>query len=168
MLHIGIAGVGGLGQIHLKNYRKRRDVHISALATLSGKIRAAKTNLAENETPFDFASVPVYTGYEKLCTDPNVDVVSINLPTDLHAPAAVRALEAGKHVFCEKPMARTPAEASKMLDAAKASGKLLMIGQCLRFWPEYVAAETIIREGRYGRALVASFARCGGKPAAAR
>ena len=164
MLQLGIAGVGGLGQLHLKNYLKRRDVQVIALATRTGKITTGQTNLNEAGQSLVPAGAIVHAGYEKVCDDPRLDVVSINLPTDLHAPAAIRALENGKHVFCEKPIARHPAEAHRMLAAAKASGKLLMIGHCLRFFPEYVAADKIIRSGQYGKVLGASFARSGGMP----
>jgi predicted dehydrogenase len=164
MLHLGIAGVGGLGQLHLKNYRTRRDVRVVALATRTGVISRGQTNLAETGASLVPPGAVLHRGYEAVCDDPQIDVVSINLPTDLHAPAAIRALEAGKHVFCEKPIARHPADARRMLDAARAAGKLLMIGHCLRFFPEYVAADELIRSGRFGRVLGASFTRCGGLP----
>jgi len=164
MLHLGIAGVGGLGQLHLKNYLKRRDVQVVALGTRTGKIITGQTNLNEAGQSIVPADAVVHTGYEPVCDDPRIDVVSVNLPTDLHAPAAIRALENGKHVFCEKPIARHPADAHRMRAAAKASGKLLMIGHCLRFFPEYVAARNIIRSGQYGKVLGASFARSGGMP----
>ncbi len=164
MLHLGIAGVGGLGQLHLKNYLKRRDVHVVALATRTGKISGGQTNLTETGQSLVPPGAIVQAGYENVCDNPNIDVVSINLPTDLHAPAAIRALEAGKHVFCEKPIARHPADARRMVDAAHAAGKLLMIGHCLRFFPVYVAAHEIIRTGQHGKVLSASFTRCGGAP----
>ncbi len=164
MLRLGIAGVGGLGQLHLKNYLKRSDVQVISLATLTGRVSVGQTNLNETGQSLIPTSAVVHAGYEHVCDDPHVDVVSINLPTDLHAAATIRALEAGKHVFCEKPIARHPADAQRMLDAAKASGKLLMIGHCLRFFPEYVAADGVIRSGKYGRAIGASFTRSGGMP----
>jgi len=164
MLKLGIIGVGGLGQLHLKNYLKRCDIQIVALATRTGKIGNGQTNLSESGQSLVPAGAVVHTGYEKVCDDPHIDVVSINLPTDLHASAAIRALENGKHVFCEKPMARHPADATRILAAAKSSGKLLMIGHCLRFFPEYVAVDAIIRSGQYGKAIGASFTRSSGMP----
>lgn len=164
MLHIGIAGVGGLGRMHLRHYLKRKDVHVVSLATLSGKISDGATNLGPSQESIVPAGAVVHAGYENVCDDPNVDMVSVNLPTDLHAAATIRALENGKHVFCEKPIALNTTDAQRMIDAAKAAGKLLMIGHCLRFFPEYVAADEIIRSGKHGKVLGASFTRSGGAP----
>ena len=164
MLHIGIAGVGGLGRLHLRHYLKRPDVQVVSLATRTGEISGGATNLGQPEQSIIPAGAVVHAGYEKVCDGPQVDMVSVNLPTDLHAAATIRALENGKHVFCEKPMALHVADAQRMIDAAKTAGKLLMIGHCLRFFPEYVAADELIRSGKHGRVLGASFVRCGGAP----
>jgi 1,5-anhydro-D-fructose reductase (1,5-anhydro-D-mannitol-forming) len=165
MIKIGIVGVGGLGQLHLRNFLAQPDVAVVALATLSGQLKeTVATNLKESGGHLDLSRIPVRRGFEPVCTDPGIDVVVVALPTDLHAAAAVLALESGKHVFSEKPMARTVADARRMLAAAQASGKQLMIGHCLRFWPEYLAVESLLRSAQYGKALAASFARCGGCP----
>ena len=66
--------------------------------------------------------------WRALVADPAVDVVSITTPTDLHAPMAIAALEAGKHVWCEKPMAPALADAERMAAAARASGKVAILG----------------------------------------
>src|SRR5579862_5424452 len=66
-----------------------------------------------------------------------IDVVDVCLPTDLHAQFVIEAAKAGKNVFCEKPMARTAAQAEDMTRVCKENGVRLMIGHCIRFWPEY-------------------------------
>ena len=90
---------------------------------------------------------------------PEVDVVDVCLPTDLHAEFAVRALGMGKHVLCEKPMALSLADADRMIAAADAAGKRLMIAHCIRFWPEYVELTRLVRSGELGRLLSLSLAR---------
>ena len=90
---------------------------------------------------------------------PEVDVVDICLPTDLHADFAVRALEGGKHVVCEKPMAISLAEADRMAAAAEASGKRLMIAHVIRFWPEYAELTRLVRSGELGALLSLSLTR---------
>jgi predicted dehydrogenase len=164
MLHIGIAGVGGLGQLHLKNYLARPDVAVTALATRTGTVHNVDTNLGAGHPSFDIGSIRCDTGYESLCDDPAIDVVSVNLPTDLHAAAVIRALENGKHVFSEKPMALAADDARAMIAAAETADRRLMIGHCLRFAPVYLAAEKVIRGGAYGRPLLARFTRSGGIP----
>ena len=91
-------------------------------------------------------------------------MVDVCLPTDLHAEVTVAALEAGKHVLCEKPMALTVAECDRMVAAAKASGRFLMIAHCIRFWPEYIALKEIVDSGQYGKVTSALFRRISGLP----
>ncbi|PWZ78042.1 oxidoreductase, partial [Staphylococcus pseudintermedius] len=73
-------------------------------------------------------NVKVYQDYQELLKDQTIDVVHICTPNYLHCDMTVHALEANKHVMCEKPMAKTTAEAQQMLDAAKRTGKKLTIG----------------------------------------
>jgi len=90
---------------------------------------------------------------------PEVDVIDICLPTDLHAQFAVKALESGHHVVSEKPMAISLAEADQMIAAAEAAGKRLMVAHCIRFWPEYVELERLVKEGTLGKLLSLSLTR---------
>jgi len=165
MIKIGIVGIGGLGQVHLRNFMALPDAQVVALGTLTGQLeQTVTTNLNEQGGQLDLSKIPVHRGHRPVCTHPDVDAVVVCLPTDLHAEAAVLALESGKHVFSEKPMARTPADARRMLAAAQTAHRTLMIGHCLRFCSEYVAVQSVLRSGQYGRALAASFARCGACP----
>ena len=90
---------------------------------------------------------------------PEVDAVDVCLPTDLHEEFSVRALQAGHHVLCEKPMAISLEAADRMIAAAEAAGRRLMIGHCIRFWPEYVELERLVKEGSLGRLLSLSLTR---------
>ena len=107
----------------------------------------------------DLSGVAQYADLEAMLADPQLDLIDICLPTASHAPAAIRALSAGKHVLCEKPIALTPADGIAMVDAAEKAGRMLMIGHVLPFHPEYRFAYDAITGGRYGRIKGGHFKR---------
>ena len=89
--------------------------------------------------------------YEALLADPDVDAVYIPLPNTLHHPWTIRALKAGKHVLCEKPLALTSADAQRMVDACEAAGVRLMEAFMYRLHPTWVAVRELVEAGRIGR-----------------
>ena len=89
--------------------------------------------------------------YEGLLADPAVDAVYIPLPNHLHAEWAIAAVNAGKHVLCEKPLAMTADDAQRMVDAARAAGVLLQEAFMYRIHPSWVAVRDIVASGRIGR-----------------
>jgi predicted dehydrogenase len=101
---------------------------------------------------------------EEMIKKENLDFVDICLPTHLHAPMSVKAMELGVHVFCEKPMARSSAQCADMIAASERTGKKLMIGHCLRYWDVYVYAKNCLDNGTFGKCLGAYFYRGGGTP----
>jgi predicted dehydrogenase len=93
-----------------------------------------------------------YGAYQELLTDRNVDAVYIPLPNHLHVPWSIRALKAGKHVLCEKPIGLSVAEAEQLAGAAAAHPKLkIMEAFMYRFHPQWQTARQLVREGRIGR-----------------
>jgi predicted dehydrogenase len=100
-----------------------------------------------------------YPNWRDLMDDPNVEAVDICLPTDLHLPAATAALEAGRHVLCEKPMGLSTADCEQMIETAHRNRRVLMIGQVLRFWPEYQYLERFVRSSEHGPIRSATFVR---------
>ena len=171
MLRVGIAGVGGLGTVHLRTFLELSDkVTVDALADpiserRSGKNLAAETNLGLDNTPVTLENVRGYDDWTALCKDRDLDLVCIATPSDLHAPAAIAAMEHGKHVFTEKPMALTGEDCTKMIDAAQANECKLMVGQVLRFHAGYLAANQLIKSGKYGKTVSATMNRYGSHPA---
>jgi predicted dehydrogenase len=125
----------------------------------AGDWRSIKGNFGPPGEQVDLSGINVYAELDDLLHDPQVDLVDITLPTSLHADVAVRALEAGKHVFCEKPMALRLADCDRMVAAAKKADRLLMIGHVLPFFPEYDWARTVIRSGDYGKVQGGTFRR---------
>ncbi len=101
-----------------------------------------------------------YGSYEELLADAEVDAIYNPLPNHLHVPWSIKALEAGKHVLCEKPIAPTSAEAQHLVDAAKRHPKLkVMEAFMYRFHPQWQRTRELVREGRLGelRAIQAGF-----------
>jgi xylose dehydrogenase (NAD/NADP) len=93
----------------------------------------------------------VHASYEALLADDEVDAVYIPLPNSLHVPWSIRALEAGKHVLCEKPLARAVAPVEAAFDAAERAGRVLMEGFMWRFHPQTARLVELVREGAIGR-----------------
>jgi predicted dehydrogenase len=99
-----------------------------------------------------------------LIADANVDLVDICLPPAAHAATAIKALGAGKHVFCEKPIALDPADADKMVAAARRAKRQLMIGHVLPFFPQFAYAHQLATSKKHGKLLGASFKRITADP----
>ena len=96
--------------------------------------------------------IPRWHGtYEALLADPDVDAVYIPLPNHLHMEWSIRALQAGKHVLCEKPLALTAEDAERMFEAADGAGRLLMEAFMYRHHPSWIALRDVVASGRLGR-----------------
>ena len=94
----------------------------------------------------------------------DVDVVDVCTPTHLHANVAIAAARAGRHVICEKPMARTLEDAEAMLEAARQAGVRLFVAHVVRFFPEYVAARAAVLAGKIGEPAVLRLTRASFRP----
>jgi len=94
-----------------------------------------------------------YTDHKKMLKQSDCDAVVVAGPNKFHARHTIEALEAGKHVLCEKPMATRAADAKKMIEAAKTAGKYLMIGMNQRLMPPHIRAKELLQEGRLGKPL---------------
>ncbi len=164
MMKIGIAGIGFMGWIHYLAYQRTDCATIQAVFSrnekkLAGDWRGIQGNFGPPGEQVDLSGVHTYSGYEQLLEDPEVELVDICLPPHLHADATIAALQKGKHVFCEKPMALTVEECDAMMRASAESGKLLMIGQVLPMFPEYSQTLEWIRAGTYGAVRGGTFKR---------
>lgn len=158
-----------MGAMHLGAFAKIPDTELKAVCTsggraLTGDLSEIGGNLQREQTQYDFTNVKQYTNWRELVVDADVDAVDVCLPTDLHAAVALAALAAGKHVLCEKPMALTTSDCDRMIAAAKDANRILMIGQVLRFWPEYLYLHDFVTSGRYGAVVSATFVRSCGIP----
>ena len=156
-----------MGRTHLQAYREMPSATIVAVASsnarkLAGDLRTVSGNLGRCVQSYDFSSVSPYTNPGDLFSDSEVEAVDLCVPTHLHAPLSIAALQAGKHVIVEKPMALSRHECDTMTQASESAGKVLMVAQVIRFWPEYQAAHAWVRENRLGKIHYAEFRRrCG-------
>lgn len=144
-LRLGIVGCGGIANgKHLPSLSKLKNVEIVAFCDLieerAGK--AAKEYGAPN--------AKVYTDYRKMLEDKSIDVVHVCTPNRSHSKITIDALEAGKNVMCEKPMAKTSCEAKAMLDAAERTGKKLTIGYQNRFKTDSRYLHSLCERGDLG------------------
>src|SRR5262245_61827157 len=128
-LQIGVIGLGWFGEIHCDAIIGIPHLDLAALCT--------RTESRLGELSRKFAVKTTYTDYRKLRADPTIDAVSIVTMWDQHTAPAISALEAGKHVFLEKPMASTVADCEKIIAAARRSMGILQIGHICRFNPRY-------------------------------
>ena len=142
---IGIIGCGGIANgKHMPSLKKVKDCEMVAFCDIV--VERAEKAAAE----FGVEGAKVYTDYKELLKDETIDVVHVLTPNRSHSPITVDALEAGKHVMCEKPMAINSAEAKKMLDAAKRTGKKLSIGYQSRFRDDAQYMKREAEEGTFG------------------
>ena len=145
VIKVGIIGCGGIANgKHMPSLKKVKDCEMVAFCDIVEE-RAEKA-----AKQFGTEDAKVFTNYKELLKLTDIDVVHVCTPNRSHSFITVDALEAGKHVLCEKPMAINSAEAKKMLDAAKRTGKKLSIGYQSRFRPDaqYLKKET--ETGRFG------------------
>ncbi len=142
-IRYGIVALGRAGwDIHVAALRNRADAKIVACADPMPERRAQ----AESEL-----GCKTYPTLAKLLKDEDVEVVVIATPSSQHARDTKKALAAGKHVICEKPMAMSLAETDSVIKAAQASGRQLFIHQNYRFWPEYNHFRAVVDSGIIGR-----------------
>ncbi len=156
MVKVGLVGCGFMGTMHANVYSVLDD------ASLVG---------VWDEKPDRAASFVekwgghVYASYDEMLADTAIDMVDVCLPTSAHAEFSIAACNAGKHVMCEKPMALTIEDADKMVAAAKHSGVKMMVGHCIRFWPEYEVLKSLVDGGSMGPLLSLNLTRYGAFPA---
>lgn len=164
MLRVGIVGIGFMGWMHYLAYQRVKGVKLTAICArdprkLAGDWRSIQGNFGPRGEQVDLTHVGAYTEIEGLLHDPDVDLVDVCLPPDLHTDVTLRALAAGKHVLVEKPMALTAKDCDRMVAAAKKAGKQVFCAQVLPFFPEYAAARKIVASGKYGKLLGGNFKR---------
>jgi predicted dehydrogenase len=124
-LNVGIIGVGGIAQTHMPGWRESPHAEVTAACDVSEPILKRWGELH---------NIPkLMTNPNDLINDPDIDIIDICTPNNYHAPLAIAALEAGKHVLCEKPLAPTPEAIRQMIAARDRSGKALMTAQHFRF-----------------------------------
>jgi len=155
MIRVAVVGCGFMGQTHMEAYRALPNVELAA---------GVDKNEENKRKVRERFGVRVFSTMGPVLKDESIAIVDVCLPTHLHRKFVEKALAAGKHVLCEKPMALTVREAEHMAQAAEQSGRFLMVAQVLRFWPEYAKAKEIMDGGAMGRLLSMSCVRRSATP----
>ncbi|EAC9044091.1 Gfo/Idh/MocA family oxidoreductase [Listeria monocytogenes] len=144
-LKVGIIGCGGIANgKHMPSLLKSEKAEMVAFCD----IVLEKAEAAAKE--FGSENASVYTNYVELLQDKSIDVIHVCTPNISHAEISIAAMEAGKHVMCEKPMAKTTAEAKSMIEAAERTGKKLTIGYQNRFRKDSDYLHQVCENGELG------------------
>lgn len=169
MLKVVLIGFGGIAQAHRNAYDKLMHqnfpVSLRAACDINPErfVKAAEINL-QIDASSQKIKINTYTDLEAMLAQEKPDLVDICLPTPLHVPTAVEMLRRGYHVLSEKPMARTYEQCQTLLTAARQAEGRLMIGQCLRFYPQYEYLKSLIDSEEFGPVKSAVFQRLSGPP----
>jgi predicted dehydrogenase len=140
--NVAVIGAGAIGVNHIESFQQHPAAKVVALAEVSperGKEAADKFNIPE-----------LVTDYKTLLARDDVDVISIALPNYLHAPVGLEALQSGKNVMIDKPIATNAGDAAQLVEEAQKRGVLLMVGQNQRMTPTVQTAKQMIERGDLG------------------
>ena len=138
-----VVGLGSIGRRHARFLLEREDVHVSIVETCPERVEAVLGELGQ---------LPRFDSFEEmLAASPHI--VWIATPTSFHATQAIAALDAGAHVFCEKPVSDSQEDALRVKHAAERSGRVFNVGYMLHFSPGLLALRKVIQQGELGRVL---------------
>ena len=169
MVRIGIVGIGFMGRIHFLAMQHVKNAKVVAVcsrdpAKLAGDWTNTRGNFGPEPGHVDLSGIKKYETLDAMLADPEIDLIDICNPTNLHPETAFAALKAGKHVLVEKAIALLPEQADAMLASANQAGKLLMVAHVLPFFPEFAFAADAVRSGKHGKLIGAHFKRVIAKP----
>jgi len=142
MLKVGVIGAGFIGNCHAQAWQNVNNAKLLKIADIE-ELKAKKVAQQYN---IEYTSNP-----EDLINDKNLDIVDVCLPTDLHQEFVIKGAKAKKHIFCEKPLARTIEDGKKMIDICRENKVKFMVGHVLRFFPEYSLIKQQIDAGIVGK-----------------
>ncbi|WP_339320877.1 Gfo/Idh/MocA family oxidoreductase [Paenibacillus sp. FSL W8-0194] len=144
-LRVGVIGCGGIANgKHIPNLNANKNVELVAFCDI------IEERAVESAKKIGREDIAIYTDYKELLKDESIDLVHVCTPNKSHSFITIAALEAGKHVMCEKPMAKTSEEARAMLETAKRTGKKLTIGYDNRYRPDSLLLKKICERGDLG------------------
>jgi len=170
-VNVGVVGIGFMGVTHIKSYRQIPGARVAAICDAvrlpeNGDLSNITGNIGSADgLKLDMKQVKAYRDFDQLLANPEIDLVDLCVPTQLHHSQAIAALKAGKHVICEKPLARTSALAREVVEVAARAKGFFMPAMVMRFWPEWTWVKNAIDQKTYGRVLAARFRRVSEPPA---
>ena len=152
MLKVGLVGVGGISGAHIPAWDEMENAELIAICDI-------RTERMEK-----YPDKRHYTDFDEMLEKEQFDIIDICLPTYLHADFAVKAMEKGINVICEKPISLKEEDVERVYSTAKKNNVKFMVAQVLRFWPEYELLKEIYDTKRYGKLLSGTMIRLGGYP----
>jgi len=155
IISLGFIGTGKQGRGLTSSFLSTNEVRIAALsevyqAKAQLTLDRIKTHYEKNTQLGAFSDIPVYQDFRELLNRKDIDAVVIATPDHWHAAMAVRAAEAGKDIYCEKPLSLTVREGRAMVNAARKHKKVFQTGSMQRSWPEFRQTAELIRNGYIG------------------
>ena len=169
-INVGIVGLGFMAATHVKAYRQLPQAKIYAVCNPSGRcldgdLTRVGGNIGANDpVNLDMSQVRGTRDFNDLLNDPAIEIIDICTPTQQHPELFAAALRAGKHVICEKPIARNSILAREMVAVSRSASTYSMPAMCLRFWPEWAWLKNAIANNSYGKVLSARFRRVAEPP----
>ena len=142
ILRYAVVGIHGMGRAHIRGIFNNPNATLTAICDNNEEFAIACAK--------EFNLDKYYLDYDKMLADENIDVVIVCTPDQVHRDYTIKALKAGKHVLCEKPMAQKLEDCKAMVAAAKETGMKLMIGQVCRKAPGFVKAKELVDSGEIG------------------
>ena len=152
MLKIGLVGVGGISGAHIPAWEAMEGAELVAICDI-------RTERMEK-----YPEKRHYTDFEEMLNNEELDILDICLPTYLHADFAVKAMEKGINVICEKPISLKEEDVERVYSTAEKNNVKFMVAHVLRFWPEYELLKEIYDTKKYGKLLSGTMIRLGGYP----
>ena len=171
MVRVGIIGLGFMGRMHYGAYQDVPGAQVVAVCDADPKRASGDLSDGWSNVPgADVKQLPMdrikgTRDWRDLIANPDVDLIDVCLPTPQHLEVVIPAIESGKHVLCEKPMARTLADGQAIAAAAANAKGFFMPAMCMRFWGEWEWLKQAVAEKRYGEVRSATFRRAGTTPA---
>ena len=144
-LNVAVLGMGRMGRLHAAAYARMPFINLKAICD------ANEERLAGFCREFDAKG---YADFNELLEDDDIDAVSVCLPDNMHAAPVLKALEKGKHILCEKPLANTLEDAKRIRDAQKGIDKVFMVGYSLRFSPNHTMVKQRYDRGEFGDVIM--------------
>jgi predicted dehydrogenase len=169
-VNVAVVGLGFMGVTHLRAYQQLAEAKIVAVCDavrlpVNGVLQGVAGNIKKSDDINLGSQVKVFRKLEEVLAEPDVELVDLCTPTPLHPEQSIAALKAGKHVLCEKPLARTSASAREIIKAQESARGFLMPAMCMRFWPGWSWLKQVVEEKTYGRVVAARFRRMSEMPA---
>ncbi len=168
MVRMGLIGMGFMGQQHFTIHQAMENIELVAVCDENpdkvAEVAPAVGGNIGDATDLDLSAQHRYVCVEDMLDSEELDCVDVCVPTYRHADISIAALEAGYHCIVEKPMGRSVEDCDRMISTAEATGGMLFVAQCLRFFPEYEVLAEMVNNGDLGQVASARFTRLSPPP----